>query len=128
MSEEAATISAESQKAAVRSLVDGLVKRQRDAVERRGDVRFPFNVPVSLHRITASGSRVYYVSAWAIDLSQSGIGLLTTERIPKEMMVFVNFEPATGRPCFLKLRIVHSKSLIQGIYMSGGLFMFGEAE
>ena len=63
--------------------------------------------------------------AWAQDLSEAGVGLLTVCRFSVKDEAFVNFGPASGRPRFVPLRVIHCRRLFGPVFKLGAEFVFG---
>ena len=71
------------------------------------------------------GRMVHRCQAWAQDISEVGIGLLTVYRFNVNDEAFVNFEPVSGHPRYLPLRIVHCRRLFGPVCKVGAEFAFG---
>ena len=128
MTVDAATMTitepAEDPLAAFMRLVDGLAQRHAEPTVQRSVPRYPFNVPVAVHVQSPSGHRDALADAWAQDLSYEDITLLAPIKLPHDKRLFVNFEPVIGKPRFIQIRLTYSRKLVDGIFMSGGSFVW----
>ena len=109
----------------LKSLIQELRVRDARLLNRRCTLRYQLNVPVALCARSDSGRIVHVCQAWAQDLSELGVGLLTVYRFNVNDEVFVSFEPATGRLRYLPLRIVHCRRLFGPVFKVGAEFAFG---
>ncbi len=109
----------------LKGLIQQLRVRDARLLNRRSALRYQLNVPVALCARYESGRIVHVCQAWAQDLSEVGVGLLTVYRFNVNHEVFVNFEPASGRLRYLPLRIVHCRRLFGPVFKVGAEFPFG---
>ncbi|MEE8153428.1 MAG: hypothetical protein V3T53_00545 [Phycisphaerales bacterium] len=109
----------------LKGLIQELRVRNARLLNRRCALRYQLNVPVALCARSESGRIVHVCQAWAQDLSEVGVGLLTVCRFNINDEAFVNFEPASGRLRHLPLRIVHCRRLFGPVFKVGAEFAFG---
>ncbi len=109
----------------IKGLIQELRVRDVRLLNRRCAPRYQLNVPVVLCARSESGRIVHVCQAWAQDLSEVGVGLLTVNRFAVNDEVFLNFEPASGQLRYLPLRIVHCRRLFAPVYKVGAQFEFG---
>ncbi len=109
----------------LKSLIQELRVRDARLLNRRCAPRYQLNVPVALCARSESGRIVHVCQAWAQDLSEVGVGLLTVYRFNVNDEVVVNFEPASGRLRYLPLRVVHCRRLFGPMFKIGAQFAFG---
>ncbi len=109
----------------LKSLIQELRVRDARLLNRRCALRYQVNVPVALCARFESGRIVHVCQAWAQDISEVGVGLLTVFRFAVNDEVFVNFEPASGRLRYLPLRIVHCRRLFGPVFKIGAQFACG---
>ncbi len=119
MPTDAISLDERAQWAAIHRLVHQIAARERQMQQKRRHDRFAFNLPVAISEIDDAGDLVHYCDAWAFDISHSGIGLMTTQRVNCRELVYINFEPAIRRPCHLPMKLMRSSQLIEGIYQTG---------
>ena len=109
---------------AVKRLVDQLAQRQTKTDERRSCQRHPFNLPVEICTKNHRGTIDQEMMAWALNLSYQGIELISSRTILPSDSMLINFEPAIGHKCCVPVKLVHTSKLVNGVYLSGGEFLF----
>ena len=109
----------------IKGLIQELRVRDARLLNQRCAPRYQLNVPVALCARSESGRIVHVCQAWAQDLSEVGVGLLTVYRFAVNDEVVVNFEPASGRLRYLPLRIIHCRRLFGPLCKVGAQFAFG---
>ena len=109
----------------LKGLIQELRVRDARLLNQRCGPRYQLNVPVALCARSETGRILHVCQAWAQDLSEAGVGLLTVYRFNVNDEVFVNFEPASGRLRYLPLRIVHCRRLFGPVCKVGAEFTFG---
>jgi len=112
----------------LKSLIQELRVRDARLLNQRSAPRYQLNVPVELCAPSDSGRVVHMCQAWAQDLSEVGVGLLTVCRFNVNDEAYVNFEPASGRPRYLPLRVVHCRRLFGPVFRIGARFTFVDDE
>ena len=125
MSSKSAAVTASAEKSICR-LVDQIASREDDRTDQRDHKRHAFNLHVTVCIRSPSGAMKRLTSAYAFDISYSGIGLLTSFALRETDDVYLNFEPAIGRNCFVPVRLVHPTKLVDGVYRTGAMFLFEE--
>ena len=108
----------------LKGLIQELRARDARVLNQRSALRYQLNVPVALCARSDSGRIVHLCQAWAQDLSEVGVGLLTVCRFNVSDEAFVNFEPASGRSRYLPLRIAHCRRLFGPLFRVGARFTF----
>lgn len=108
----------------LKGLIQELRVRDARLLNRRCAPRYQLNVPVALCARSESGRVVHICQAWAQDLSKAGVGLLAVCRFNVNDEAFVNFGPATGRPRYLPLRVIHCRRLFGPLFKVGAEFAF----
>ena len=114
--------------AAINRLVEGIAAKEAKLAEQRSVARYSFNIPIALCPEVRNVPSPHEISAWALNISYEGIGLLTTNRLPPESAYYVNFEPLIGRACYVRIDLAYTKKLIDGVYQSGGRFLIPNSE
>ena len=109
----------------VKGLIEELRVRDARLLNQRCAPRYQLNVPVALCARSESGRILHVCQAWAQDLPEVGVGLLTVYRFSVNDKIFANFEPASGRLRYLPLRIVHCRRLFGPVCKVGAEFEFG---
>ena len=109
----------------LKGLIQELRVRDARLLNRRCGRGYQLNVPVALCARSATGRILHVCQAWAQDLSEVGVGLLTVYRFNVNDKIFVNFEPASGRLRHLPLRIVHCRRVFGPVCKVGAEFTFG---
>ncbi len=109
----------------LKGLIQELRARDARILNQRSAPRYQLNVPVELCTPSDSGRIVHMCQAWAQDLSEVGVGLLTVCRLNLNDEAFVNFGPATGRPRYLPFRVIHCRRLFGPVFKLGAEFAFG---
>lgn len=66
--------------------------------------------------------------AWAMDLSEAGIGLLIEQPLPAGSLWQVNLQSLAGQPLFLTVRVVYCQQLLPNAWRMGGVFIEMETE
>ena len=112
---------------AIRRLVDQLAQRQQRIEEGRRSPRYPLNLPVAICLQNQRGTITDEAMAWASDLSCHGIQLISNRPLLTNNGTLVDFRPAIGRPCYVPVRLVHTRRLISGIHLTGAEFLFDRA-
>ncbi len=112
----------------LKGLIQELRVRDARLLNRRCAPRYQLNVPVALCARSDSGRIVHICQAWAQDLSEVGVGLLTVCRFNVNDEAFVNFEPASGRPRYLPFRVIHCRRLFGPVFRVGARFTFADDE
>ncbi len=112
----------------LKGLIQELRVRDARLLNRRCAPRYQLNVPVALCARSDSGRIVHICQAWAQDLSEVGVGLLTVCRFNVNDEAFVNFGPATGRPRYLPFRVIHCRRLFGPVFRVGARFTFADDE
>ena len=109
----------------LKGLIQELRARDARILNQRSAPRYQLNVPVELCAESDSGRIVHMCQAWAQDLSEVGVGLLTVCRLNVNDEAFVNFGPATGRPRYVPFRVVHCRRLFGPLFKVGAEFALG---
>ncbi len=112
----------------LKGLIQELRVRDARILNQRSAPRYQLNVPVAICGRSDSGRIVHMCQAWAQDLSEVGVGLLTVCRFNVNDEAYVNFEPASGRPRYLPLRVVHCRRLFGPVFRIGARFTFTDDE
>ncbi len=107
-------------------LVDQIASQEDARTDQRDHKRHAFNVHVTVCNRSPMGVMKRLTSAYALDISYSGIGLLTAFALRETDDVYLNFEPAIGRNCFVPVRLVNPTKLVDGVYRTGAIFLFEE--
>ncbi len=95
--------------------------------QRRSDVRYGWNVPVTLGHLAGADKQFRpQVQAWAVDLSYRGTGLLTERIIESGTTCYMQFPSLAGRSICVPIRVIYSKVLVGSIVRLGVEFQFEE--
>ena len=121
---DATSIDKSEQQLAIQRLVDGLALKSKQQDEQQSVPRYPLNLPVTLSNQINCSAQTHTYGAWVTELSHKGVSLLTAVELFPEKNLFINFDPAIGRPCHLRILVTHCDKLIDGIYRGGGNFCF----
>jgi len=99
--------------------------RQRAAAmrEQRSAERLPLNTVVDLFEETDDEFLSLKCEAWALDLSVSGIGLLTEHPIEVGACFVVDFEMSENERYSGRVRIVYCTRLIGSMHRVGAMFI-----
>ena len=108
----------------LKGLIGELRAREARLVSQRSAQRYQLNVPVALCARSEAGRVVHLCQAWAEDLSQHGVGLITVRRLNPNDEIFVNFEPASGRPRYLPIRVAQCRRMFGPVFEVGAEFTF----
>ena len=127
MTDEAATAK-NTQVQVIQRLVDGLARKSKQLEDQRSIPRYPLNVRVTLSHQIKRSEQTHIYASWATEISHEGISLLTSVELFPEKPIFINFDPAIGHPCYLKILVTHCDKLVEGIYRSGGTFVLDDEE
>ncbi len=109
----------------LKTLIQELRVRDARILNQRCAPRYQLQVPVELCAESDSGRIVHMCQAWAHDLSEVGVGILTVCRLNVNDEAYVNFEPASGRPRYLPFRVIHCRRLFGPVFKLGAEFTFG---
>jgi hypothetical protein len=93
----------------------GCAPRQ-PGTERRAAVRYPCTLASSCHTLTSRREDAW--TATVKDISLTGIGLLLGRRFEPGILLAVEL-PAEGAPQLLLVRVVHTRSQGEGIWLIG---------
>lgn len=94
----------------------------------RSNYRYQMNVPVALCSRSESGRIVHICHAWALDLSEQEIGLLTLNKFNVNDQIYVNFEPAIGKPRHIVVKITSCRKLFGQLFRLNGQFTLGDQQ
>ena len=112
---------------ALKEVVDSLAENSADPEERRGSGRFPFHVTLSLSKTSDSGDTEQIGTVLGLDISYTGMAILTRTPLEPNTAVHVNLEPFLKRAFLIELVIVDCAEVVDGMYRVGGVFVFEEA-
>ena len=118
--QETANVQAE----VIKRLVDGLAAKHAKLSEQRTITRLALNVPVIIYEKITDRERAREV--WASDISRKGIGLLTNHELRADRHILIDFEPAIGQRCCIRVHLRRCEELVEGIFRSGGTFLTSE--
>ena len=114
---------------AIKNLVDDLAEQHasQDAErERRSAVRYTVEVPISIEVFDDAGQSSGSEKAWAQDISYSGIGILSSKHLAQEENTCVSFSSVVTHLHDIRIRVVHSRKLLDATYKDGASFIFDE--
>ena len=97
-------------------------------VSERSIHRYQMNVPVALCTRSESGRIAHICQAWAQDLSEQEIGLLTLNKIIVNEQIYVNFQPAIGRPRHIIIKITSCRKLFGQLFRLSGQFILDDQQ
>lgn len=97
-------------------------------VSERSIRRYQMNVPVALCTRSESGRIAHICQAWAQDLSEQEIGLLTLNKFIVDDQIFVNFEPASGKPRHIVIKITSCRKLFGQLFRLSGQFILDDQQ
>lgn len=116
--------------ALIESLVHELAHRDHmkaQAKESRRHERYPLMAMVTLCVQRKRDGEVRPVGkAYALELSRTGIGLVTEMELAPGKQMFLDLKRA-GRTCIVPVRIVHCMRMLDHCYRTGAKFLFGES-
>lgn len=93
--------------------------------QRRADVRYGWNVPVTLGHLAGADRQFRpQVQSWAVDLSYRGAGLLVERIIESGTTCHMQFQSLKGQPVCVPIRVIHGKVLVGSIVRLGVEFQF----
>ena len=112
----------------IRRRVDELIcvaaERAAELEGRRATHRYPLNMRVDLGVMLAGGDRFTRMhSAWGVDLSAYGVGLIAEQEVPTQLRMVANFSDLAGKDCFVPLRILYCRRMLTATYQVGGVFL-----
>ena len=111
---------------AVTNLVADLGKRSDRRIRQRSDPRISVDQEVELFSISASGNLKSLGTAWCMDVSYQGIGLISDFSLDSGQVLAVDLKNLVGQPLVLAIRMIHSRKINRVLYRSGGIFLYDQ--
>ena len=109
---------------AIRKLVLGLEKRERERNDRRQYSRYSFDLKVHLCSQVDGDRYQNLCEAWVSDLSFGGLSCLTEHALEIDDVVYVSFEELLGRPSYIPVNVRYCRTLIGNIQRINCQFLF----
>lgn len=112
---------------AVRKLVTGLKKRDKDMVERRMHRRYTVDIQIELHTKSSFGKYTLLCESWLMDVSYGGMGCLVQIHLEPRTVVYVSFKTIVGKDCYVAATVSHCRPMFGGIHMLHTSFVFNQS-
>lgn len=112
----------------LKGVVQELRAHEARNVSDRSSHRNQMNVPVALCLRNESGRIAHICQAWAQDLSEHKIGLLTLNKFNVNAQIFVNFEPAIGKPRHIIVKVTSCRKLFDQLFRLSGQFILDDQQ
>ena len=109
---------------ALETLIEDLARRDAKIPRgKRATARYDLNAPLKLGTRTDSSPIKPLCDAWGLNISASGVGMLTQQEFLPSRDVYLNLQTITGCPGWVKLRVIYSQKLVGTMVRSGAVFV-----
>ena len=95
------------------------IRQHAGPIERRDSPRSTHEIPTTIYILDGAGKATGSCEGWIQDISDFGVGLLSSTMFPISQRLVLDVEVASGTPSGLLVRVLRCSQLFDGCFKIG---------
>lgn len=110
----------------INNVITGLAEAAKEAAKQRTEERYALQTKVFLGSKEGADQFKPTSEVWGEDLSNTGIGLISTRPFEKNQKCYLMMKPAKSPPIFARIHIRRCYAITSSIYRIGATFIYDD--